>query len=207
MTVLIIAAAYEDDISYIKSIYEEKKPQWVICADGGILKAESLKIPVKYHMGDFDSSMERKECEKIKYSGEKDWSDTESALYKALELGADKVILTGALGGRADHCISNLCALLNPDFKDMEILICDSQNIISAVRSSRVSMPKGFKYMGIVPIDDKLEGVTLRGVKYPLEGATLYRYESLGISNEILSEKADIIIENGRGLLIFSKDR
>ena len=67
-------------------------------------------------------------------------------------------------------------------------------------------MPYGFKYMSIVPLDEMLEGVTLKGVKYPLENAVMYRYKSLGISNEITDGIADVKVEKGRGLLIFSKD-
>ena len=205
MKILIIASSPENDIDYIKKIYEDNQP-YVICADGGIDKAESLNIPVDLHIGDFDSGISSDSCDVIRHPCEKDWTDTEACIYKAIELGADEVYLTGVMGGRADHMMSNLIGLLNPEYDSAKIYACDSCNVITKLKSDNYKMPDGFKYMSIVPLDETLEGVTLKGVKYPLENAVMYRYKSLGISNEITDGIADVKVEKGRGLLIFSKD-
>ena len=88
MKILIIASSPENDIDYIKKIYEDNQP-YVICADGGIDKAESLNIPVDLHIGDFDSGISSGSCDVIRHPCEKDWTDTEACIYKAIELGAD----------------------------------------------------------------------------------------------------------------------
>ena len=206
MKVLIIASSPEKEIDYVADIFKKNDGIYVICADGGIEKAERLGIKVDLHIGDFDSSDSAEDCDIIRHPCEKDWTDTESCIYKAIELGADEIYLTGVLGGRADHMMSNIIGLLNPDFDKAKIYAYDSHNIITKLESGEYMMPQGFKYMSIVPLDETLKGVTLEGVKYPLDKATMYRYKSLGISNEITSEKAVIEIEKGRGLLIFSKD-
>ncbi len=205
MKVLIIASSPESDIDYIKKIYDDNQ-FYVICADGGIEKAKKLNIPVDLHIGDFDSGISSDSCDIIRHPCEKDWTDTEACIYKAIELDADEIYLTGVMGGRADHMMSNLIGLLNPDYDKAKIYACDRCNIITKLKSDNYKMPDGFKYMSIVPIDEVLENVTLKGVKYPLENANMYRYKSLGISNEITDKTAEVKVEKGRGLLIFSKD-
>ena len=206
MKVLIIASSPESDINYIKKIYDENDDLYVICADGGIEKADKLGISVDLHIGDFDSASSAVNCDVIRHPCEKDWTDTEACIYKAIETGADEIYLTGILGGRADHMMSNLLGLLNPDWVSAKIFAFDRCNIITKLESGAYTMPDGFKYMSVVPVDEKLEGVTLEGVKYPLQNAEMYRYKSLGISNEITEKIAHVTIGKGRGLLIFSKD-
>jgi thiamine pyrophosphokinase len=46
----------------------------------------------------------------------------------------------------------------------------------------------GYRYFSLVPVDQTLEQVTIRGAKYPLESATVYRGHSLTISNEFLGQ-------------------
>lgn len=54
---------------------------------------------------------------------------------------------------------------------------------------------------------DKVEGVTLTGFKYPLKEYTLMNSDEIGVSNEILEEKAQITFRSGVVLMIMSKDR
>ena len=54
---------------------------------------------------------------------------------------------------------------------------------------------------------DKVEGVTLKGFKYPLKDHTLVNSDEIGVSNEILEEKAEITFRSGVVLMIMSKDR
>lgn len=206
MTALIVAAAPENNIEYIRKLCENVKIDYIICADGGIEKLHKLSVKADIHIGDFDSS----ECDNthdvIRYPCEKDWTDTESCIEKSLELGCDTIYLTGIMGGRADHMMSNLLSLLNPDYDNIKIFGLDSNNIVTKLVSGIYEMPRGFKYMSIVPVDEILYGVTLKGVKYPLDRATMYRYKSLGISNEVTAKYAEVTVEKGSGLLIFSKD-
>ena len=48
--------------------------------------------------------------------------------------------------------------------------------------------------------------MTLEGFKYGLQNATLKIGESIGVSNEQIAEYANIKIEEGILILIFSKD-
>ena len=61
--------------------------------------------------------------------------------------------------------------------------------------------------MGIVPLDYRVEGVTLRGFAYPLERATLRREDIISTSNELLEETGTVTVESGRYYLIESSDQ
>jgi thiamine pyrophosphokinase len=49
-------------------------------------------------------------------------------------------------------------------------------------------------------------GLTLEGMKYPLENATLTGDTTRGISNEIAADMAHISLTNGRLLVFETKD-
>ena len=51
-----------------------------------------------------------------------------------------------------------------------------------------------------------VSGVTLRGLKYPLTDYTMGGFNSLGISNEIVSDEASISLSSGQLIVIESKD-
>jgi len=53
----------------------------------------------------------------------------------------------------------------------------------------------------LVPLDEKVSGVTITGCKYLLEAGNLLRYKTRGISNLIEQEKAVVTIE--KGLLLY----
>ena len=50
------------------------------------------------------------------------------------------------------------------------------------------------------------KGVTLEGMKYPSEDIDMFCFSSLGVSNEIVSQKAKISVKQGVLLVIESRD-
>ena len=53
----------------------------------------------------------------------------------------------------------------------------------------------------------KIENVTLRGFKYPVENPTFYREKTLGISNEITEEEASVEFSKGIFIVVESQDK
>ena len=62
------------------------------------------------------------------------------------------------------------------------------------------------KYVSVVPLWKQAKGVTLKGFAYPLENAVMEGFTSLGISNEIAEDRAEISVEEGILIVIESKD-
>ena len=63
------------------------------------------------------------------------------------------------------------------------------------------------KYISLFALGESVCGLTLRGVKYSLNKHCLESDSSLGVSNEIVSDRAEIEFESGVLLIILSRDR
>ncbi len=110
MHCFIIAGSPETSKSFIKSIINS---DFVICADRGYAFAKAAGITPKLIVGDFDSCREElpDNCEIVTLPVEKDDTDTARAVDLALERGFDEITILGAVGGRLDHSLANLCLL------------------------------------------------------------------------------------------------
>jgi thiamine pyrophosphokinase len=62
------------------------------------------------------------------------------------------------------------------------------------------------QYISLVPLSDCIEGVDLKGFKYPLANACIHFGQTIGISNERVEREAEIYIKSGVALVIFSND-
>lgn len=62
------------------------------------------------------------------------------------------------------------------------------------------------KYISLLPFSGEVTGVTLKGLKYPLDNFTMGGFNARGISNEIVEEEASISLTSGQLLVIESRD-
>ena len=129
---------------------------------------------------------------------EKDDSDMMLAVKEGISRGYEDFVLLGATGGRFDHTLANLQTVAYGLEQGVFIMIADQNNMITMLRDSCVSMPRmeGY-YLSIFSYTPCCEGITLTGVKYPLRQAKLTNWTTLGLSNEILEETAQISVEKG----------
>ena len=80
-------------------------------------------------------------------------------------------------------------------------------NILPLQENEKVTVNKDKgTFLSLIPLDYELSGVTLSGVKYPLENARIFRSKTLTISNEITADLAEISVKNGSALVIVSRD-
>ncbi len=182
----VIAASPEEEIGYIRSAYDALSSPLVLCADGGLQKAEKLGIPCDILIGDMDSGGG---------DGAKD----------VMRRGCSHVLITGATGGRLDHLLCNLHLLEALEKKGVHGLIADRDNLVQLLESGPVQVPACYRYFSILPIDEQLRGVTIEGAKYPLQDAMVQRDDSLTVSNEAPSGEVTIQVKEGRAFLIFSR--
>lgn len=183
-----------------------------IAADGGYKNAQKLGAHIDILLGDFDSLGEMsvpEETEIIKVPAEKDFTDTHLAVEKALEKGADEIIIIGGLSGRLDHTISNLSILEELSALRVHALIADGQNRVRFISSTSTLIAKsGYKYLSLITVTEKSKGVSVEGCKYPLKNATLKRSsQSLSVSNEIDGNCALISVRKGAIYVIESRDK
>ena len=188
----------------------------VIAADSGYLNAKKLGVKVNILLGDMDSIGEDfnfdsldDDVEVVKLPPEKDDTDTALAVKLAREEGCDDIVIIGGLSGRLDHTLSNIALLQHLAMdkqKRVHAFITDGKNRIRYIKNDSALIPRShFKYLSLAPIDPVCKGVTVKGCKYPLNNAKIFRENTQGTtSNEIEGNLALIEVKRGALYIIES---
>lgn len=216
MNTLIISGGNIND-DFALSFLKTKNWDKIIGVDKGMEFLYRTDIMPSDIVGDFDSvdktlisHYENRENVKIhEFIPEKDFTDTQIALDLAIQYGSRKIYILGGTGTRLDHTMVNIQLLKIPKDMGIEACLVDEYNKISLI-DSRISIRQKEQfgnYISLLPFSGQVTGVTLRGVKYPLTNHTIVVGESLGVSNEIIEEAAEITIEKGTLILFQSKDQ
>lgn len=205
------------DIEFATSYISEREYEYVIAVDKGLVACHKMGCKVNCILGDFDSVdpevlqiyKEAAGSYEIKtLNPEKDMTDTEDAIMVAMEQGATEIELLGATGTRIDHMLANINLLMKPLKNSVKACILDKNNRIY-IRNNNFTITKGEvlgTYVSFIPLTSEVSGVTLTGFKYPLTNHTLTIGNSLGVSNEIVAEKANVELQNGVLIVIESRD-
>ena len=188
----------------------------VIAADKGLDTCVRAGIVPDIVLGDYDSTGMRGRVDDLKRSGsyvevypaEKDFTDTEAAVMCALEKGAEELVILGATGGRLDHFLANLDLCLVPLRRGVKCTLADERNELCLLDRgiTLCADETAGRYVSLLPFTDRVLGVTLTGMKYPLLNASLVRGSSLGVSNEVTGETARIDFREGILILVLSRD-
>lgn len=170
-------------------------------------------------IGDFDSSGydeiandlrvpdSRGKCRILRYTAEKDDTDTMICLKYAIEQGFDDITVLGGLGGRLDHTVANLQTMSHAVDAGKTIWFLDGKNKATLRNPGQLTVHKAEGYkISLFAFGDCCEGVAIRGVKYPLENCLLTNSFPLGVSNEFIEKKAEISHGSGKLLIILSHD-
>ena len=206
-------------LDFLKKIQEERKGKKLVlmAADRGLDFFRKNGITPDIADGDFDSlSVEGKkylenlkDTEIIRLQPEKDDTDTQSTLNLAIAKGSENILILGATGGRIDHLIGNLGLLTLGKLKGVSVAIADAQNYICLVKSGTILSKAGQfgKYVSFFSAGEAVEGLTLKGFKYPLNNFCLTTADSgLTVSNEIRDDTAQITYDRGSLMMVMSRD-
>lgn len=180
---------------------------FVIAADGGYPLAERVFGKPDLAVGDFDSLGAIPEgVPVIRHPAEKDDTDLALAAEAAIERGATELCIYAALGGRLDHTVANLQLLASLVRRGIRATLFGADGIavtaLLAGQCATFSPRRGT--LSVFAHGGACEDVTLSGVKYPLDGATLFPTRPLGISNEFIGEGAQISLAGGILLVFYS---
>ena len=188
-----------------------------IGADRGALYLLENGIVPKEAVGDFDS-ISKKEYELIvssvdvvgQFRSEKNETDTELAVERALSYKPKHVVLTGVTGGRLDHTESALHLLyrLQIEHPDISFSIRNRTNELSMLLpyTYEIERDDKFPYVSFFPFGGKVAGLTLTGFKYETDDATLKTGMTMFTSNETASEICTIFFREGICLMVRSSD-
>lgn len=212
MKICIILNGEVKDYQAINGIIKNNY-DYIICADGGSNHAYNMGIIPDYIIGDLDSVDYKvkqyfKGCNVIfeKFPAKKNETDTELCIYLAKKLGATNIDFIGALGGRVDHMIANICLLHS--VRNMNIvprIISENEEIYIAI-DEEVSIKGNPKdTLSVIPLGGDAKGVTLNGLEYPLDNYNMKFGLPLGISNVMLEDKCYVKVDKGSLIIFRSK--
>lgn len=210
MRILIIGNGNIDN----NAIQDILKPSDVIiCCDGGSKYLFNEGILPHYIIGDLDSSMpqiiqffETKNVVFKKFDAKKDETDMELCIDFALGLNPDEIIILGGIGTRLDHSLANINLLIKAEDKNIKATIIDSKNTVNITKNEFKIQGKKGDLVSLMPISSIVEGVSTKGLEYPLNNATMHIGKSLGISNVMLEDCASVSVKNGYLSIIKSID-
>lgn len=184
-----------------------RSDDFFLFCDSGLRHVEGLNAVPDLIVGDFDSHANPNlPVETIVLPCEKDDTDTVFAVKTAVQRGFCDFLLLGVIGGRLDHTLANVSALLWLHHQGKSAVAVDNFSEMEIVSENAVQIPAHFPFFSLLNISGTAEGVTIKNAKYPLDNAAIQCDYQYGVSNEVLPGKtAEVTVAKGELLLI--KDR
>lgn len=205
---LFVAGGRKPNLNWFRKVADGKK---IFCIDKGIEICFELELLPEYLIGDFDSAekkfidLARKKNIPIEqHPVEKDFTDTQLAIFFAERLKENfSCILTGIFGGRFDHMFSTIFSCARSKRK---ICLADEREIIFYLRDGESAEIKFFEKpvaVSLLPITGLCEGVTIKNVRWELDGATLEQNFPNAVSNKISGDEIKISVRKGTLAIYF----
>ena len=188
----------------------------VIAVDGGLGYCSVLELEPDLILGDFDSvsEQEREAIALLKAQiperiiqlpQEKDDTDTLAAIKIGLENGYVRFLIYGGTGGRLEHTFANIQCLLYLKNHGATGYLMDGSGMICVLQNEEVKLKDNLEgYMSLFSLGKEAKGVTIQGMKYELENATLTNDYPVGISNEFTGKEALVKVEDGELLMVIN---
>lgn len=206
-----------------RAVLDAAWPGWdagasiVVAADGGLLRAERLGLRPTRLVGDLDS-LPAVDVARVEAAGvpvararpDKDESDGELAVLASMAAGAHRITVLGAFGGRLDHALANLGLLAHPALAALDVELLDGGARVTLITApGPVGAPVERQLPGaigatvsLLPFGGDVEGITTRGLRYPLRDEPLSVGPARGLSNVRDAADAAVLVRRGRLLVV-----
>ncbi len=181
----------------------------VVAADSGADHALGCDRRIDVVVGDLDSVTESG-LAAARFGGatierhppEKDASDLELAMQRALLEQPTRLVLTAVAGGRTDHLLANLFLAASDTFAGTEVDIVAGSDRMFVVRGHRTLDVEVGQLVTLLAMHGAARGVVTSGLRYPLAGKSLEPGSTRGLSNLAVSTKISIEVEHGTLLAV-----
>ena len=138
---LIITAGEVSDYALHRAMLAELPPPRIIyCADGGLRHMGLLGLEPDLILGDFDSAgsvlideYRNRGAPFEKHPADKDYTDTELAVSRAVSGGICRLLIFGALGARIDHTYTNIQLIFKYAKRGVRAVLADAYGIAAAL--------------------------------------------------------------------------
>ncbi len=215
MRIIIIGNGTINDRNIIKDNIMDN--DIVVCCDGGLNYAFEEGIIPKCIIGDFDSVSEQvlkffenKNIPIKKFPTKKDYTDMELCLEFCIKLSketqAEEIIILGGIGSRFDHSLANAHILKMAADEGITASLLNENNRVYLIKDNiKIRGLKG-SLVSLIPFGEKAKGVKTNGLFYELDSEDMLFGRSLGISNVITAQEAEISLTQGYLFVILAKD-
>lgn len=187
----------------------------IVCADGAAQTLLRSNHPPTVIVGDLDSIKpdaykwaDALDIPIERHTGDKDQTDGELGLEKALALGATSLLILGGHGGRSAMFLANLKLLRHCHERGIEASMVgrgESLRFISAghehVWTGRVGA-----ILNVLPVDGDAT-VDLVGTAFDGKGVELKHVTARGVSNRIMKDAATLNVKSGTVLAIVERKK
>ena len=187
-----------------------KRADLVVAADGGARYALAAGIVPDLIVGDLDSlgedlarEIEDRGAELERHPARKDKMDGHLAVLAAREREATAADFVCATGGKPGAVFAVPHILLAAERAGMRSTVfTDWGRMLVLEADSRVVKGTAGDSVSIFPLSGTATGVTLEGMAYPLENASLEPGDTLGFHNELVGKEARVSVEAGALLVV-----
>jgi thiamine pyrophosphokinase len=205
--VIIFANGDLPDIDKARAILRDDDT--IICADGGTRHASSLDLKPALVIGDMDSAdsalLKKLQAEGVLielFPRDKNETDLELAINKAIELDPQEIVIVAALGGRLDQTLANIALLSDIRLSAFNVRLDDGVEEIFFCRDQVEVHGRSGDIVSLIPWGGEVTGVQTENLKWKLNSETLHPEKTRGISNEIMGSLATIKIRSGLLLIV-----
>ena len=206
MKAIVIAGGDISAPAFYKPLIRET--DYIICADSGYLHAKAIGVTPHLVIGDFDSLSLAHIPEEIPRKVlpvEKDETDLHTSICYAIEQGAEEILVFGSRGTRLDHSLAAVSLAYMAYRQGVRVRLVDVHNELFLF-SGETTVPRRDGYrLSLLPLTP-VEGISSRGLYYPLNDAKMDWGNPYGVSNEFVEDSATIRVESGVMMLILSRD-
>src|SRR5690242_19104541 len=124
--IIIFANGELRDLNKVEPLIQND--DYIICADGGTRHALALHLRPNLIVGDMDSAP-KEQLGELQATGallelfprDKNETDLELAINRAMELSPQQILILAALGGRLDQTLANIALLSDPRLSTVDI--------------------------------------------------------------------------------------
>ena len=208
--IVIFANGDLPNVDKVRSILRDD--DYIICADGGTRHTSSLGLRPDLVIGDMDSTdrvylrqLQAYDVLVERYSQDKDETDLELAVNKAVKLNPQEIVILAALGGRLDQTLANIALISNLQLATFNLKLDDGVDEIFFCRDQAHFQGRSGDIVSLIPWGGKVTGIQTENLKWKLDGETLYPDKTRGVSNEMIADVAAIRISMGLLLIVHTR--
>jgi len=208
--IVIFANGELADLDRIRLLLRDT--DYIICADGGSRHAFQLNIRPDLVIGDMDS-VDADLLQIIKnlnvpiqmHPRDKNETDLELALTKAIEHKPLEIVVLAALGGRIDQTLANIALLAEPQLSTTRVKIDNGTEEIFICRDQVEINGRSGDIISLIPWGSDTLVAQTENLKWKLNNEILYMNKTRGVSNELTGSVAKIKISKGLILVVHTR--